>query len=1039
MAGRYVLGVDIGTTFTAAAVERDGRVTVCTLGTRTQSIPTVVAVAADGQVVVGEAADRRATIDPTQVAREFKRRLGDTTPLMLGGASYTPQALMAIVLRHVVREVTAAEDGPPAEVVLTHPASFGPYKRELMGEVLRLADVHGGRLLTEPEAAAIAYSQKATIEPGRTVAVYDLGGGTFDAALVRRSAPGGFELVGSADGIDRLGGVDFDQAFMELVLDHAGLGLDQLEAASTTELAALRARCRDAKEALSTDHQVDVQVGLGGVNAATVTRPEFEQAIGPRVMETIESMQRVIRSSGLQSSDIDRVLLVGGSSRIPLVATTVRTRLGLPVAVDANPKYLMSSGAALTPTISERAEHDAHLVGTAAGAAAATSETATIGATPPAATQTAPMPPVPTTPPPPPTSRRPLVLIAGGVALAALIGGLVALQGGDDSPRTASTTVIRTASTTPHAVAPIDTVPITTPATVPTTKPATTPITTPATTPATTPNTTPVGSVELPIDATVFLRGVQYHFTQLDVVPSEHRLQLDATATNTSRTAVEPTTDPMRLVLADGSAVDLTFEAAGALSGTGVSTRATLSTTGLPDQFSLDGTRLVLGADGQHQAVVALSSGGAEVVQSLAPTSIPASGAARTNLGVTFDVTSVELAPWACTGFSDNLAFVNSRFDENSIIIHGDLAAGQSQSGGTSLTRASGGFSRLTLPDGAVLDATVNIDDVLTQNQRVRDGAICFSGVPEPLAGTYTLSILSGAYQQDVGVGTVQFTVPDGAAASDTESARPGRTSPLDATVWVRGVAVHLQAMTLGDDGTLSITGDLTNTSRATVNAGEDPVAVRVDGSDLPMEVRVSSPLGGEANARVTLVATGLPAGFDAAGAQLVIGAANDHQAVVDLANGQVVSDQAPRNVSVDATLSTNFGITFHATGAQVVPWACSDASSRIAFSNTAADQFSLLVTGDLAVDGTVPAGGTTLTSASGGFTRVTLPDGTVLEASATIDDLLTSDSQIGDVRLCFTGLTEPLAGTYTVQIRAGSTDSADGGTGSLQITVPAS
>ena len=117
MAGEYTLGIDIGTTFTAAAVCRDGRATVCTLGTRAQSIPTVVAVLADGQVLVGEPAERRATIDPAQVAREFKRRLGDTTPLVLGATSYTPQALMALVLKHVIREVTVAEDGPPAEVV----------------------------------------------------------------------------------------------------------------------------------------------------------------------------------------------------------------------------------------------------------------------------------------------------------------------------------------------------------------------------------------------------------------------------------------------------------------------------------------------------------------------------------------------------------------------------------------------------------------------------------------------------------------------------------------------------------------------------------------------------------------------------------------------------------------------------------------------------------------------------------------------------------------------------------------------------------
>ena len=297
MAGEYTLGIDIGTTFTAAAVCRDGRATVCTLGTRAQSIPTVVAVLADGQVLVGEPAERRATIDPAQVAREFKRRLGDTTPLVLGATSYTPQALMALVLKHVIREVTVAEDGPPAEVVLTHPAHFGPYKRELMGEVIRLADVANARLITEPEAAAISYAQKSVIEPGRTVAVYDLGGGTFDAALVRRSRGGGFELVGSADGIDRLGGVDFDQLLAEMVLERADVSPEAMSQARPAELAAFRQRCRDAKEALSADDSADIAVGLGGIDSVTITRADFDHAIRPRILESVESLQRVIRSS----------------------------------------------------------------------------------------------------------------------------------------------------------------------------------------------------------------------------------------------------------------------------------------------------------------------------------------------------------------------------------------------------------------------------------------------------------------------------------------------------------------------------------------------------------------------------------------------------------------------------------------------------------------------------------------------------------------------------------------------------------------------
>jgi hypothetical protein len=206
------------------------------------------------------------------------------------------------------------------------------------------------RLLAEPQAAALAYAQRASIEPGSTVAVYDFGGGTFDVALVRRDGDGSFRLVGSPEGMDRLGGIDFDQAIMAKVVADVGLS-DRLADADPTVLAALadlRDRCREAKEALSTDVDAAIAVNLPGVQTnVRLNRAEFEDLIRPRVIETVESLQRVIRNSGMASTDIDRVLLVGGSSRIPMVAESVRSITGRPVALDANPKNAICQGAAL--------------------------------------------------------------------------------------------------------------------------------------------------------------------------------------------------------------------------------------------------------------------------------------------------------------------------------------------------------------------------------------------------------------------------------------------------------------------------------------------------------------------------------------------------------------------------------------------------------------------------------------------------------------------------------------------------------------------
>ena len=358
---RYQVGIDVGTTYTAAAVHRDGRVEIVTLGDRAAAIPSVVLLREDSTILTGEAAARRAVTEPGRVAREFKRRVGDSTPVLLAGSPFSAEHLIANLLRTVVEQTTSVEGGRPDRVAVTHPANWGFYKIDLLTQAVRLADLPPADLLTEPEAAAIYYSSGERVDPGETVAVYDLGGGTFDAAVLRRTDVG-FEILGEPEGIERLGGIDFDEAVFAHVRACLGDAFEQLDAddpVAMTAVARLREDCVAAKEALSHDTDVTIAVVLPTVQTEVrLRRSEFEDMIRPAVTETIGSLRRALRSADVSPSDVKAVLLVGGTSRIPLVAQLVTEELGRPVAVDAHPKHAVALGAALACALAAGHEED---------------------------------------------------------------------------------------------------------------------------------------------------------------------------------------------------------------------------------------------------------------------------------------------------------------------------------------------------------------------------------------------------------------------------------------------------------------------------------------------------------------------------------------------------------------------------------------------------------------------------------------------------------------------------------------------------------
>jgi molecular chaperone DnaK len=354
----YQLGIDVGTTYTAAAVCRSSdrrwvEPEVVTLGTRNATVPSVLFVAPDGSVLVGEAAERRALTDPDRVVRQFKRRIGDPTPVVVAGRAWAPEELSARLLRWVADRVAEREGGPADRIAVTHPASWGQHKKDLFGAALAAQGLMV-TFLAEPQAAALHYAAAERVAGGSTIAVYDLGGGTFDAAVVRKGDPSGgaaFTLLGRPQGLERLGGIDFDDAVFQHVLQgmpDAFADLDESDPAVLSAVARIRRECVEAKEALSSDTDVSIPVLLPATQSSVrLHRSEFEAMIRPQIEETVAALRGAVGSAGLSPEQLTAVLLVGGSSRIPLVAQLVSEQFGRPVAVDADPKNAIAKGAAL--------------------------------------------------------------------------------------------------------------------------------------------------------------------------------------------------------------------------------------------------------------------------------------------------------------------------------------------------------------------------------------------------------------------------------------------------------------------------------------------------------------------------------------------------------------------------------------------------------------------------------------------------------------------------------------------------------------------
>ena len=352
----YVLAIDVGTSFTAAAIIRIDQNAPrvpesLPLGLRGSAVPSVVFYPEEGPVLVGEPAERRGLDSPERVVREFKRRIGDEIPIFVGTLRLPAEDVFATMARWVADRAEEREGGPPSDIVLSHPASWGAHRTGLIRVALAARGLSNVTLISEPEAAALHYASQVRVDDGSTIGVYDLGGGTFDTAILKKTDAGHFALLGRPDGIEQLGGADFDAAVLHHVSDHTGEGLAGLDPSAPGVLAALsrlRRECVEAKEALSSDSEASISVLLPGFQQQVrLVRSEFEAMIEGPIRETVDALERSLQELGLTPADLTAVLLIGGSSRIPLVAQLISAQLERPIAVDADPKSSICLGAAV--------------------------------------------------------------------------------------------------------------------------------------------------------------------------------------------------------------------------------------------------------------------------------------------------------------------------------------------------------------------------------------------------------------------------------------------------------------------------------------------------------------------------------------------------------------------------------------------------------------------------------------------------------------------------------------------------------------------
>ncbi len=348
-----IVGIDLGTTNSEVALVRDGRPVVFE-DNGDPILPSFVGLSEDGRLLVGQAAKNQWVLAPERTIKSIKRKMGQDVKVKLGDQEYRPQEISAMILKGL-RDRAAAQLGAPVnKAVITVPAYFNDAQRQATREAGELAGLEVVRILNEPTAASLTYDP--THREMRRILVYDLGGGTFDVSIVQ-SQEGVVEVL-SSHGDTQLGGDDFDDLLLALVCDRFQQehGVD-LRANLVPRSRVLRA-VEAAKRQLSfhpfariEEEFIAEKDGQALHLNMELTRGEFETLIQPLLDRTMDCVQRALDDANLIASSINKVVLVGGSTRTPLVGQLLEERLGQPAHQEVNPDLCVAMGAAIQAAI----------------------------------------------------------------------------------------------------------------------------------------------------------------------------------------------------------------------------------------------------------------------------------------------------------------------------------------------------------------------------------------------------------------------------------------------------------------------------------------------------------------------------------------------------------------------------------------------------------------------------------------------------------------------------------------------------------------
>ncbi|MGI5938723.1 MULTISPECIES: molecular chaperone DnaK [Methanoculleus] len=350
MVSEKVLGIDLGTTNSCMAIMEGGRATVIANAEGGRTTPSVVAFTKEGERLVGTVAKRQAITNPSRTIQSIKRKMGTSEKVTIGDKTYTPQEISAMILQKLKLDAEAYLGEKITKAVITVPAYFNDAQRQATKDAGTIAGLEVLRIINEPTASALAYGIDK--EGESTVLVYDLGGGTFDVSILQLG-DGVFEVKATA-GNNHLGGDDFDRRIIDYLVDEFQKkeGVDLRK--DPVAMQRLRDAAENAKIELSTVQKTNINLPYITTTDSgpkfldiDLTRAKFEQLIADLVDSTIGPVKQALSDAKLSPGDIDHVLLVGGSTRVPLVQETVKKILNKEPDKGINPDECVALGAAI--------------------------------------------------------------------------------------------------------------------------------------------------------------------------------------------------------------------------------------------------------------------------------------------------------------------------------------------------------------------------------------------------------------------------------------------------------------------------------------------------------------------------------------------------------------------------------------------------------------------------------------------------------------------------------------------------------------------